>query len=72
MSWTIEFEESAERDLARLDKPIQREIMRYLNSRIATADDPNCTAMLRFTNCPGFGGIVFATIALFAPSKRIG
>ncbi len=40
MAWTIEFDEQAERDLARLDHSIQREIKRYLLSRIAPAMNP--------------------------------
>jgi mRNA interferase RelE/StbE len=40
LAWTIEFDESALRDLARLDKPIQREIRRFLDDRIAPALDP--------------------------------
>jgi len=38
--WTIEFDESAQKDLSRLDKPIQREIRRYLETRVLQADDP--------------------------------
>lgn len=40
MAWTIEFDERAQRDLARLDKAIQRDIGRYLSTRIAPAEDP--------------------------------
>jgi mRNA interferase RelE/StbE len=40
LAWTIEFDEQAEHDLSRLDKPVQREIARYLQTRIATAADP--------------------------------
>jgi mRNA interferase RelE/StbE len=40
LAWTIEFDEQAERDLARLDHSIQREIKRYLLSRIAPAMNP--------------------------------
>jgi mRNA interferase RelE/StbE len=40
LAWTIEFEERAERDLSTLDKSIQREILRYLEIRIANSHDP--------------------------------
>jgi mRNA interferase RelE/StbE len=40
LAWTIEFDEQAEHDLARLDPFIQREIKRYLLTRIAPAIDP--------------------------------
>lgn len=40
MTWTIEFDESAARELRRLDKQIQREILNYFRQRIATDEDP--------------------------------
>jgi mRNA interferase RelE/StbE len=40
LAWTIEFDERAERDLAKLDKSIQRRIVQYLQKRIAPAKDP--------------------------------
>jgi mRNA interferase RelE/StbE len=40
LAWTIEFDEKAERDLAKLDKSIQKRIRRYLVDRVATAADP--------------------------------
>jgi mRNA interferase RelE/StbE len=40
LAWTIEFDEQAKRDLLKLDNSVQREIVKYLETRIATADDP--------------------------------
>ena len=40
MAWRIEFSDEADRDFAKLDKSMQRRIFRYLNERIATAQDP--------------------------------
>jgi mRNA interferase RelE/StbE len=40
LAWTIEFEERAKRDLSKLDKSIQREIVRYLETRISNSHDP--------------------------------
>jgi mRNA interferase RelE/StbE len=40
LAWTIEFEEKAKRDLARVDKPIQREIKRFLDTRVIPSEDP--------------------------------
>ncbi|HEY3835015.1 MAG TPA: type II toxin-antitoxin system RelE/ParE family toxin [Bryobacteraceae bacterium] len=40
MIWTIEFDERAERDLAKLDKAIQRRIVQYLQKRISPSEDP--------------------------------
>lgn len=40
MAWRIEFDESAKRDLAKLDKPIARRITAFLRERVAALDDP--------------------------------
>ena len=40
MAWTIKYADSALRQLKKLDKPIARRILDYLDERIATADDP--------------------------------
>ena len=40
MTWTVEFDESAARELRRLDKQIQQEILNYFRQRIATDEDP--------------------------------
>jgi len=39
MAWSIEFSSEADRDFAKLDKPIQRRIYGYLYERIANAED---------------------------------
>jgi mRNA interferase RelE/StbE len=38
--WRVEFNRDAARDMRKLGKPAQREILRYLRTRIATAEDP--------------------------------
>jgi mRNA interferase RelE/StbE len=38
--WTIEFDERAQRELAKLDRPIAKRIWRFLEDRIASSDDP--------------------------------
>jgi mRNA interferase RelE/StbE len=40
MAWLIEFDEAAERDFSKLDKPIQSRIFRYLHDRIANTENP--------------------------------
>jgi mRNA interferase RelE/StbE len=40
LAWQIEFDSEAEDDLGKLDREIQRRIIRYLRDRIATANDP--------------------------------
>lgn len=43
MAWTIEYSETAEKQLARLDKPIARRIVDYMNKRVAPKSDPRST-----------------------------
>lgn len=40
MAWRIETSETAKKQLAKLDRHIQVEILRYLRKRIATNGDP--------------------------------
>lgn len=40
MAWKIEYDEAALADLKKLDRPIQREILDYMEKRIAKAEDP--------------------------------
>jgi len=40
LTWTVEFDEAAAKELRKLDKQIQREILNYFRERIATNEDP--------------------------------
>lgn len=40
MTWIIEFDDLAAKELRKLDKLAQREILKYLRERIATDEDP--------------------------------
>ena len=40
MAWQIEFDPSAAKELAKLDKPTARRIVQFLRERIAPQDDP--------------------------------
>ena len=40
MAWSIEFERSAKRDLAKLDDATSKRILAFLRDRIAPLDDP--------------------------------
>ena len=40
MTWKVRFRESARRDLERLDRAVQRRIIRFLKERIATSENP--------------------------------
>lgn len=40
MTWNVEWDDRARRELRSLDTGTQRKILRYLRERIATPDDP--------------------------------
>ncbi|KDE39082.1 RelE/StbE replicon stabilization toxin [Nitrincola lacisaponensis] len=40
MTWTVEFDDAAAKELRKLDRQAQQEILRYLRERIATYEDP--------------------------------
>lgn len=40
MAWQIEFEDAAQKDLGRLDKPVARRIVAFLRDRFAVLEDP--------------------------------
>ena len=40
MAWQIEFDPSAVKELAKLDKPVARRIVQFLRERIAPLTDP--------------------------------
>lgn len=40
MAWKIEFEQEAEKELARIDRQQAKRILKYLFERIATPEDP--------------------------------
>jgi len=40
LAWTIEYDEEAVRDLKKLDRRAQREILDYMGQRIGRAEDP--------------------------------
>jgi mRNA interferase RelE/StbE len=39
-AWTIEFADSAARQLSKLDRPVARRIIAFLRERVSTAADP--------------------------------
>ncbi len=40
MIWNVEWDDHARKELRKLDKKLQKDILRYLRERIATRDDP--------------------------------
>ena len=50
MAWSIEYDPDALEDLKKLNRTIQREILDYIDDRIATAENPrNFGKPLRYT-----------------------
>ena len=41
MAWQINFDDSAFKELSKLDKQTQKNIARYLRDRVAVSDDPH-------------------------------
>ena len=40
MTWVVEFDDAATKELRKLDRQAQQEILRYFRERIATNEDP--------------------------------
>ena len=40
MAWKVEFGRDAQKELEKLDKPVSRRILRFLDQRVARLDDP--------------------------------
>ncbi len=41
MTWTVEWDAAAVKELRKLDRQAQQDILRYFRERIATEDDPH-------------------------------
>ena len=54
MAWTISPTRRFERELARLDRSVQRKILAYLEMRVAPADDPRKLGKALGYNLSGF------------------
>jgi mRNA interferase RelE/StbE len=40
LAWTVEYDPRVEKDLRAIDRAMQREILDYMDTRIATEEDP--------------------------------
>ncbi len=40
MTWTVEFDDAAAKELRKLDRQAQKDILEYFRQRISTNDDP--------------------------------
>jgi mRNA interferase RelE/StbE len=54
MAWKIEFEQEADRELARIDRQQAKRILKYLFERIATPEDPRRFGEALKFNLSGF------------------
>lgn len=43
LAWTVKLSDDAKRDLLKLDKPIQKRIVTFLQERIQSADNPRAS-----------------------------
>ncbi len=53
MAWTIDYTETARRQLLKLDKPVARRILDYMDERIAGQDDPRSSGKALTGPMPG-------------------
>jgi len=54
LTWKVEFDERARRELRKLDRQAQRSILRFLRERIATNEDPTRFGAPLRKNLSGF------------------
>jgi mRNA interferase RelE/StbE len=40
MAWRIEYDEDAEKDLAKLDRPVVQRILKFMGQRVAALENP--------------------------------
>ena len=59
MTWTVEFDDAAAKELRKLDRQAQHEILRYLRERIATDEDRLGLVSHCPVNSQGSGATVF-------------
>jgi mRNA interferase RelE/StbE len=43
LTWIIEFDAAAKKDLEKLDKPVAQRILKFLRQRLAVLEDPRTT-----------------------------
>ncbi len=55
MAWTVEFHAAAEKDLTKIDHEQKRRILKYLQKKIATENDPRRFGDPLSRDLTGFG-----------------
>ncbi|QPK65435.1 type II toxin-antitoxin system RelE/ParE family toxin [Methylomonas sp. LL1] len=53
MAWTVKLSDDAKRDLQKLDKPMQKRIVSFLQERLQSADNPRNTGKALQGNLSG-------------------
>ncbi|WGS85837.1 type II toxin-antitoxin system RelE/ParE family toxin [Methylomonas sp. UP202] len=53
MAWTVKLSDDAKRDFSKLDKPIQKRIVTFLQERIQSADNPRTSGKALQGNLSG-------------------
>ena len=72
LAWRIEFEDSALKELAKLDKPVARRILAFLRERVAGLDDPRSVGeALKGSKLGSFGNTGWATTASSPTSRMV-
>jgi len=66
LTWTIEYHPRVEKDLKAIDRPIQREILDYMDARIASNENPRRFGKSLRHEFRGYGVTAAASIASFA------
>ena len=69
MTWKIEWDDRARRELRRLDWQVQRDILRYFSERIATDQDPAVLVSPCGMSCRAYGVTVLVIIEPYATLK---
>ena len=66
MVWKVEYDPRVEKDLKAIDRAMQREILDYMDTRIATSENRAVSGSPCVMSFGDFGVIVLATTGLFA------
>jgi hypothetical protein len=66
LAWTVEYDPRVEKDLKAIDRAMQREILDYMDTRIATDETRSVLENRCAVSFAGYGVTVSATTGLFA------
>lgn len=72
MVWAIEYAESAKKQLRKLDKPMARRIVDFMDERVAISDDPRRVGKVRERDLWAISGVIAWAITGFFAIFRTG